>query len=182
MLNKTIALLTFIGLICSSFSCYSSAQSRMGSTGKREYREIERVILQSGEIIDFPDHRPGRLIVDKIVGGVGKKVNEKIFINRSDILLEKRNAGKLIEITTKEGCVYYFSHCTEGTEQITIQEYEVTKPIPYSEVKYVYEKEKKSSGILMGLAILTGIILTVVLIFKLGSGMEGLANMTSGSW
>jgi len=146
MIKKIISSFTMVAFIIFSLSCYSTKNVRLDDDAAQKVKkgEILRVVMTSGETIEFSKEQPGRIFNESITGTAVRVTGELDEAYIKSKVVDKK--GKILRIIVS---------------------------IPISEVMQVGIREYKtvSSIILMAISVIgiAALVLFAVAMSKIGN-------------
>jgi hypothetical protein len=163
MFKKTIAVITLLAFMAFSVSCFHVHRTMQENYDESRSWElvgtdITAVQTKAGKTFEFPKGRRARIRGDAVVGETLKTVE----IDRGDV--ERRisdKAGKLIELTTKDGKDYHVIRSKEDNEKIVLDGY-TSVSIPFSEIQLVWVRRVDPAlTFLANAAAVTGVLAVI---------------------
>ena len=186
MARKTLSLILLLSLLQLHFSCILTYQKT--KTEKLVRRppgkdvQVSRVEKMSGERLEFPKGRPGRVSGDKFV--VTSKKSSQKQIDKADMRKISIRGRRPSWIVTKEGTTYEVVRVLSQTkDHLVILTFDLEETvIPLSEVRTIWIK--KTNYWLSALVVIVPIAALLVVLSGFGFAMDlgGLGSAFAGGY
>ena len=160
MLRKSVSILTCAAFLFFEYACTHIVKQPVAKVNpaKNQGLEIMSVLKKSGEVVKFPEKRPGRVTANAVVGESTKTSGSEVVILKSEVqsvqVASKKPEAKpeIREIKTKSGEIYRFkkdANISSIQEQddryiVTLRHGRVT--IPFSEIDFVWAKRTNAAA------------------------------------